>query len=272
LVLFLAGCGSSIQYGERHVMVNGVDPVDATFRQLTTTGATTFQQPPTMSGANIQTSTIPCGSINSSSACGSGYPAGNAPQIGGFSAANVAEAETVSGDCTYTRTGSNAYSITCTKINGTTPGGSCSTGSVVTSISASGVPTCGAAGGIVPHTLTGATPTAVVSSTSVPATDVENYTLGANCTSFTLPGSTGVADGEVLHIKVVQPSGSHSYTFPTTLTGGSGTQVVFMATGGCASMPTMPTGTGHTLLLDVVYNANTPTPTYDIVSCPTDGS
>jgi len=121
------------------------------------------------------------------------------------------------------------------------------------------------------HALTGATPTAVVNSTSVPATDVENYTLGANCTSFTLPGSTGVADGEVLHIKVVQPSGSHSYTFPATLTGGSGTQVAFMATGGCASMPTMPTSTGHTLLLDVVYNANTPTPTYDIVSCPTDG-
>jgi hypothetical protein len=46
--------------------------------------------------------------------------------------------ETMSGDGTLAKTGA----ITITKINGNTPGGSCSAGSVVTSVSSSGVPTC----------------------------------------------------------------------------------------------------------------------------------
>ena len=47
------------------------------------------------------------------------YPSGSPPQIGGFSAANVPEAETVSGDCAFTRAGANSYTIACTKTNGT---------------------------------------------------------------------------------------------------------------------------------------------------------
>jgi hypothetical protein len=46
--------------------------------------------------------------------------------------------EAMSGDCTLVSGGA----ITCTKINGNAPGGSC-TNQVVTSISASAVPTCG---------------------------------------------------------------------------------------------------------------------------------
>ena len=70
---------------------------------------------------------------------------------------------------------------------------------------------------------------------------------------MTLPASTAIADGEIINITVVQPSGSHSYTFPTTLTAGAGTQVEFEATGGCASMPAMPTGTDNELLLGIHY-------------------
>lgn len=121
------------------------------------------------------------------------------------------------------------------------------------------------------HTLTcNTTTTAVVNSASAPATDVENLVLSANCATFTMPASTAIADGEVIHIKVYQPSGAHNYTFPSTLTGGAGTTVAFMASNGCASMPSMPTGTNHKLLLDVLYDSTTAT--YDIVSCPTDGA
>jgi len=70
------------------------------------------------------------------------YPSGAPPQIAGYSTTNTPEAETVSGDGSFARAGANSYTLTVTKINGTTPGGSCSAGSIVTSISASGVPTC----------------------------------------------------------------------------------------------------------------------------------
>src|SRR5215471_9751245 len=53
------------------------------------------------------------------------FPAGNPPQIAGFSAANVGEGETVSGDATLSRLGANSYGITVTRLNGTTPGGVC---------------------------------------------------------------------------------------------------------------------------------------------------
>jgi hypothetical protein len=127
-----------------------------------------------------------------------------------------------------------------------------------------------AAPSIAPHTLTcNTTTTAVVTSVTMPRVDVNNLVLSANCATVTLPASTAIADGEIINITVVQPSGSHSYTFPTTLTAGAGTQVEFEATGGCASMPAMPTGTDNELLLGIHYNANTATPTYDIVNCAT---
>lgn len=47
------------------------------------------------------------------------YPAGAPPQFGGFSATNTSEAETLSGDCTFTRAGTNSYTIACTKTAGT---------------------------------------------------------------------------------------------------------------------------------------------------------
>jgi len=73
------------------------------------------------------------------------FPNGSPPQITGYSAANVSEAETVSGDFTFARAGLNSYVATVTKLNGIVPGGACAANTYVSSISASGVPTCGAA-------------------------------------------------------------------------------------------------------------------------------
>ena len=72
------------------------------------------------------------------------------------------------------------------------------------------------------------------------------------------------------HLIFTQPSGGHSYTF--TFTAGSGEAIVFPNAGGCSSLPTMPTGTGHSLELDVIYNTNPASPELDVVACPTTGS
>jgi len=69
-------------------------------------------------------------------------PGGSPPQIIGFSALNVAESQTIGGDATATRTGANALGLTVTRINGITPGGTCGANTWVSTISASGVPTC----------------------------------------------------------------------------------------------------------------------------------
>lgn len=52
------------------------------------------------------------------SGSGGSYPNGGPPQVAGFSATNTAEAETVTGDCTFTRAGANSYTIACPKSGG----------------------------------------------------------------------------------------------------------------------------------------------------------
>jgi hypothetical protein len=54
---------------------------------------------------------------------GGAIPNGGPPQIIGFSAANIAESETIVGDMTFARTGTNTYTATVTKLNGTAFGG-----------------------------------------------------------------------------------------------------------------------------------------------------
>jgi hypothetical protein len=49
---------------------------------------------------------------------GATYPNGSPPQVAGYSAANISEAETVSGDFTYARGGTNSYVATVTKTGG----------------------------------------------------------------------------------------------------------------------------------------------------------
>lgn len=82
--------------------------------------------------------------VDAGAACGTGsaLPSGTSPQFLGLDGSNAPEFETLGGDGTFARTGANAYSLTITKIGGTTPGGSCSAGFVVTSIDTHGVPTC----------------------------------------------------------------------------------------------------------------------------------
>lgn len=118
------------------------------------------------------------------------------------------------------------------------------------------------------HTLTGATPVLVTTSASVAVVDVENETLSANITSITTPAASAMADGEIIHAKFIQPSGSNNYTLPGSFTPGSGTTVVL--TTGCPVMPSMPTGTNHSALFDMIYNASITE--LDVVSCPTAGS
>lgn len=65
------------------------------------------------------TYTIDLFSMNVASSTTGGYPTGSPPQITGYSASNVAEGETVSGDCTFSRAGVNSYTIACTKTSNT---------------------------------------------------------------------------------------------------------------------------------------------------------
>src|SRR5215471_17917659 len=84
-------------------------------------------------------------------------PGGNPPQIIGFSAANVAENQTVSGDGSFARLGANSLGLTVTRLNGIVPGGTCGANTFVTTISASGVPTCSAVTTLTSPTITSAT-------------------------------------------------------------------------------------------------------------------
>jgi len=69
-------------------------------------------------------------------------PPGAPPMVIGYSANSVVEGETVGGDLTFARTGAQTYNATVTKLNGTTPGGTCTPGQLVSSINSSGVPLC----------------------------------------------------------------------------------------------------------------------------------
>ena len=124
------------------------------------------------------------------------------------------------------------------------------------------------AGSIFTHTLTGAAPVFAVQYSIVPAIDVENEMLSVNVTSVTTPAITQMADGEIIQAKFCQPSGGHAYTLPASLTAGTGTTVV--QTSGCPTFPTMPTGTNHCVLLDMLYNGIVAE--LDVVACPITGS
>src|SRR5215472_6910619 len=86
-------------------------------------------------------------------------PPGSPPQLLGWNTSNAVEAETLGGDLTLARTGANAYSATVLKLNGNTPGGTCTSTQVINAIDTSGRPTCvapppGNLGGPYPDTST----------------------------------------------------------------------------------------------------------------------
>lgn len=76
--------------------------------------------------------------LNTCLASAVGVPAGTAGQVLGYNSNPAPLAFTLSGDCTN----NSSYALTCPKINGTTPGGTC-TNQFVSSLSSSAVPSCG---------------------------------------------------------------------------------------------------------------------------------
>lgn len=88
---------------------------------------------------------------------------------------------------------------------------------------------------IVPHTVTGATPTTVVSSATAATVDAQNLVLSANVTTLALPAAASVTDHQILHYDIRQSASGGPFTLPAgtvgPLTAGSGT-IVTDGTGG----------------------------------------
>lgn len=130
---------------------------------------------------------------------------------------------------------------------------------------------CGASGSqpIFTHSLSGATPTAAINSSSTPAIDVENFPLTANVTSITLPASSAIADGEDILVKIVQGSGS--YTLPSGSAGtpfiaGSGTTIANLVPGGaCPSQ--IGTSVNNEYVAVLHYKASLTE--YEVLGCAT---
>src|SRR5260370_33018794 len=132
-----AGLPNFTRAGSTHYLLDTLDvsqptmPSDAQLiARVTTLGGAITAIDQSMKKSTPQTAGPPGatgapGSTGATGATGAAGPAGpaptgNIPQIVGYSGANIVEAETVSGDCTFSRTGLNAYAITCTKVNGNT--------------------------------------------------------------------------------------------------------------------------------------------------------
>jgi len=112
--------------------------------------------------------------------------------------------------------------------------------------------------------LTGSSPTIPVINLESPVKECSDITLGANTTLTTFATSITPMSGWVEIIKVAQPSGGHNYTF--ALSGSGATPLVY--TTGCLSLPTMPTGTGHSMFVYLLYNPLPASPELDVLSCP----
>lgn len=119
-------------------------------------------------------------------------------------------------------------------------------------------------------TLTGTTPTLTPTNTTNPIKDCFTEVLTGNTTLTTFASGAAPTHMWVGHIVVTQPSGGHNYTF--AFSAGSGETITYMAANGCSALPSMPTSTGSSIWLDVIYNTNPSSPRLDVISCPTDGS
>jgi len=132
------------------------------------------------------------------------YPSGAPPQIGGFSASNTSEAETLGGDATLTRSGANAYSLAVTKTNGvgftalatasiplTVPNG----GTGKTTL-ATGMPVLGAGTGALTTGTTSGNTTVFVTTTGIQTPgDCVSIDASGNHTDFGSPCGTGSGSG-----------------------------------------------------------------------------
>lgn len=125
---------------------------------------------------------------------------------------------------------------------------------------------------IIVHSLTGASPTAVVNSITVPAFDTENFTLSTNTTAINLPASSAIADGEVLTFAIAQPASGGPFTVAagdasSPLTHGTGTTVQNMVPGGCPNIGSTVGSAPSQLLLSVGYKASVTQ--YQVLGCQT---
>lgn len=119
-------------------------------------------------------------------------------------------------------------------------------------------------------TLAGATPTLTPANTATPVKECFVETLSANTTLTSFASGAAPTGMWTAHVVLTQPSGAHNYTL--AFSAGSGEAIVYPNAGGCSSLPTMPTGTGHSLTLDLLYNTLPASPEIDVLSCPTTGS
>jgi fibronectin-binding autotransporter adhesin len=123
------------------------------------------------------------------------------------------------------------------------------------------------------HTLTGATPVAVSNSSTVASFDQNNLLMSANVTSFTLPASTAVTDGETIRVVIQQPASGGPYTLPTgtalsPFTAGSGTTLVNSVPGGCPTIGTTQSSTVPSeLIVNIQYQL--PLTQWTILGCQT---
>ncbi len=120
-------------------------------------------------------------------------------------------------------------------------------------------------------TLVGTTPTLTPLGTVSPTKECFTEVLSGSTTLTGFASGAAPANMWTAHVLFTQPSGAHSYTL--ALSAGSGVTLQYQAAGGgCTSLPTMPTGTGNSLALDLLYNTNPSTPRLEVLSCTTDGS
>lgn len=119
------------------------------------------------------------------------------------------------------------------------------------------------------NVLTGSTPSVVPADVTLPIKECSTEVLSGN-TTLTLPASSSApVIGWTTHLIFTQPSGSHDYTL--AVSAGAGTAVKY-TTGCSGGLPSMPTGTGHSVLLDIIYNNLPATPEWDVLSCVTTGA
>jgi hypothetical protein len=121
------------------------------------------------------------------------------------------------------------------------------------------------------HTIAGVAPTLVVYSATNAGIDENNYLLGANANSITLPNSASIADGQILLLNVSQPLSGSAFTVAagsagSVLTPGVGTTLVNARPGGCPTIGTTVSATNPSqLLMTVSYRASITQ--YTVVSC-----
>jgi len=184
-------------------------------------------------------------------------PSGAPPQVVGYSAANTGESETVGGDFTFARTGTNAYTATITKIGGTAVGAlatlNSGTGLTATattlSLTSPVLVTLGGTGTTTAPTTAGQ----VMIAQSTSAYGATTMTGDCSITSagaITCPKINGITPGGVCSggqfVSTISASGVPTCTTPSIsgVPAGTAPQMVGYTAGGAAESETVSGGAG----------------------------